>query len=318
MKSKLVKLAVVLAGVVTVGLLGAQKINGQGVAGEAETCVVEDQVYQGEEDFGVIPTEALDLEDDDRIALGGDGPYRRRVSKEGYSWASAYVYLPSKAKGETKCAVAKTNGQFGEIPYVYMGGKSKYTNSKGNTLYAEVDAGLQYSYEKDDWCWCMLRSYNGIAENEKMKTHAPRFKAGQEVFMKFYVSSANHVTLSITGVTTNNKKETVTQTYYCPGWNTAGKNCRIKRLTTIAQYTKTSTGSKAAENFSSGAYVKNVKWRNVRIGTSSTNNHAWSASDNSKDTAVALKAEYNYPNSTKVSVTNKTGADNETVSIVLK
>lgn len=80
----------------------------------------------------------------------------------------------------------------------------------------------------------------------------------------------------------------------------SGIGNEIKRITAIA--------SNDPQPYNTGSYLKNVRWYNSKIGTSSTSNHQWLGADT---------AGYcTYPNSTQVS-SNFVNAGEETVSIII-
>ncbi|MGD6845217.1 hypothetical protein ACQCVH_22195 [Bacillus infantis] len=176
------------------------------------------------------------------------GPYRKVASNAGYSWMSTYVYLPGGSNIKY--------GNSTDTAYAYVGG------SHGGT---EVDAGFQHSPTYDNWS--PFVGVNG-SRPESGKTDV-RFKSNQEVFMKFYVASDNKVALQVTGIDTKGVKRTITLEADASGWTKSGSGNELKRVTSIAQ-----TGG--STNFQTGSYIKNVRWFDARIGTSSTNNSAWS------------------------------------------
>ncbi len=221
---------------------------------------VKDNIYMDQNNntqaFPVDSTTVTNNTDDGSLLNSGVTPmastpkglYRRVSSKTGYSWQSSYVHFGTKT---TDC-YSVNNAT--ETPYLYMGG----TSSNGS----EVDAGCQYSYTNNNWS-IYLHTPTATA------TDPNRFKAGQNGFLKYYVSSANNVTLSVTAVGTDGVKKTES---YTLGWNTNGSGCSLKRCTTIAQ---------VPYNTSSGSYHKNVHWYSSLIGTSSSSNHTWGSSDTS-------------------------------------
>ena len=177
-----------------------------------------------------------------------------------------------------------------ETIYAYVGG----TSSTGK----EVDAGMQYSQLKNNWSLFLRGPVHYLTIEE-----ANRFKAGQNVFYKFYVSSTDAVTISGTGIISNGTKQTISLTYPgISGWNTSGTGCKVKRVTSIAQ-------KEGYVNPTSGSYVKNVRWYSSLVGTSSFSNHPWSAAD--------VESYTSEPNPTQV-VVNWLSASEETVSIFLK
>ncbi|WP_336769797.1 YrpD family protein [Bacillus bombysepticus] len=183
-----------------------------------------------------------------QAAETGTGPYRKVVANSGYSWMSTYVYLP----GGNNVSYKKDSKDTG---YVYIGG------SNGGV---EVDAGFQHSPTLDNWS--PFISVNKVRPSTG--TTNIRFKSNQEVFMKFYVTSDNNVELSVTGTDVDGVRRTITLTAKAAGMKKSGTGNLLKRVTSIAQV--------GGDNFNSGNYMKNVRWSQARIGTSSTANALWS------------------------------------------
>lgn len=207
------------------------------------------------------------------------GAYRRVWSKPGYSWYAGKVYLPSAS--EIKDGTAA--GGNGQAVYIQTGGHALNGAS-------EVDAGFLHGTTYGDWAPVLTVANQG-------KKFGARLGEGQTVYFKFYVPRDNEVAFFIQGkkkgassVTT----ETIVQA--ARGWKSNGSGNVIKRTTSM-----TSTGS-----YNSGNFVRNVKWSDSYIGTSSTSNSKWLAAQSEGSCTV--------PNSNIVQV-NYVNAGEETVNI---
>lgn len=157
----------------------------------------------------------------------------------------------------------------------------------------EVDAGFQYGKTNEDWAFFNRPS------GQEYKSGA-RYKSGQTVTLKFYVPSNGKVVVSTTGVRMG-ESSTSTQTLVAdaPGWNENGSGNILKRITSIGQL---------SNDFNSGSFVKNVKWSNSKIGTTSSDAGQW--------LAAQTGGYCSYPNSDIVNV-NYVNAGEETVSITI-
>ncbi|ANS74340.1 hypothetical protein AWM70_06875 [Paenibacillus yonginensis] len=176
------------------------------------------------------------------------GPFRRVLSTTGKSRITANIYLPSKSASEVYISNSNT-----EQAYIYMG-----ASAPGG----ELDMGLALNYapgsSTTNETWGMF--IKGDTSND---ANFGNFKMGSEVFMKFYVVSSSAVALYVNGVNKSGvaKEYTLTaQVSSSKGFNTSGSNMQVKRLTTIAQ---------KPQNLTSGSYLYNVHWYNVKVGTAS-------------------------------------------------
>ena len=241
------------------------------------------------DNIGVMTTDPSGITESNSssaIAASASGPYRRVASKTGYSWFEGYVHLGTKGTSDVDMKVPQAYIN-NDTPYAYTGG----TSSTG----VEVDAGLQYSYTNNDWAWYMKAG--------ALKwTEPSRFRAGQNVKLNFYVPSNDTVTLSITGLSTSGTNQTLSYSHPAAGWNTNGSGCSIKRCTTIAQ---------KSYNLTTGSYHKNARWYSSKIGTSSSSNHTWTASD-----MPSSGGYVSFPDATHV-VVNYVNAGEETDNILL-
>lgn len=153
--------------------------------------------------------------------FAGSGPYRRLITKPGYSYVSGKVFLPCKA--------AHLHPHF-ETAFAYVGGWG--VGSAGEA----VDAGFQRSNLYDDYA-AFIRA-QGLPQVSK----EPRFKCGRAVEFAFSAVSNTELRLWTKGLTENNKVEVVVaklrhDALY--GWPAAGGGSAngivLKRMTTIGQ-----------------------------------------------------------------------------------
>lgn len=153
-------------------------------------------------------------------AFTDTGPYRRLISKPGYSYVAGSVFLPCKA--------AKLIPKY-ETGFAYLGGWG--VGDKGKA----VDAGFQRSDAYDNYSSFIL------AQGFKQISKFPRFDCGQKVQFKFYAASDTELRLWAKGMTTNGKVEEVVASLAHPanyGWPADGggdNGIVIKRMTTIGQ-----------------------------------------------------------------------------------
>ena len=227
------------------------------------------------------------------IAEGGEGPYRRVGSNTGYSWMSGYLTLPPNSNvyvpnGGVTQKEDPVNFQK-DVPYAYFGGSC--LSGK------EIDAGMMYNGGRKNWS-LFITAGGGVIKNDSL-----RFNSDQKIFLKCYVSANGKVTALAEGTVegkTGIQQRTVTAED-AEERNTSGTNCSLKHVVSIAQG--------EYENFKSGSYFKGVKWSDIRIGTSSTKNYAW--------TAAYGANIINYPANKQGMTISYTNPGNETVSIDL-
>lgn len=182
------------------------------------------------------------------------GPYRRVTSKLGYSRLLANIYLPDKAKGEVY--IPSSASATKDKAYIYTGA----VNVNGK----QIDFGLAFNYEPDPgwepWkeTWGMILK-GGEWESGEFKN----FKMGTEVFLKYYTPQDHKAALYVAGVAKNGSPTDGTVVANVPesyNFNVNGTDMRMKRVTSIAQ---------DPQNLNTGSFVKNVVWKNVKIGTTS-------------------------------------------------
>ena len=206
------------------------------------------------------------------------GPYRRVYSRPGYSFQAARVYLPSDISGEMH--EEKAAGK-GDTAFIYMGG----WGGKGGA----VDAGFQHGHAgggpQDDWAPFFLVQQKGAASAVTVSDHKQgnggpwRILAGSEADLRFWVSQdadLTYLNMYISG-TTSVDKQPSTLTLRAPvdasfGWDAAGGDNILKRMTTIGQ-------NYDHEDLSTGSFMNGVRWMDSRIGTSEADAHTWTADD---------------------------------------
>ena len=212
---------------------------------------------------------------------GNDGgAYRRSWSKPGYSWYAGKVYLPSAS--EIKDGTAA--GGNGQSVYIQTGGHALNGAS-------EVDAGFLHGTTYGDWAPVLTVANQG-------KKFGARLAEGQTIYFKFYVPRDNEVAFFIQGKKKgSNTVTTETIIHAARGWKSNGAGNTIKRTTSIT----------SNRTYNSGNFVKNVKWSESFIGTSSTSNSKWLAAQSEGSCIV--------PNSNVVQV-NYVNAGEETVNIL--
>ncbi len=173
---------------------------------------------------------------------GNTGPYRRVFSNPGYSYYEGRVYLPAAAEVNDQ---SQPGGN--STSYIYTGGRNG----------TEVDAGFQYGKTNQDWAFFNSPAGQG-------RTSGSRYKSGQTVTLKFYVTQDNQVAVSTTGIKMNSTTVTTeTLVANAPGWKLNGTGNILKRITSIGQI--------GGNNFNSGAYLRNVQWSSSKIGTTAAN-----------------------------------------------
>lgn len=180
----------------------------------------------------------------------GTGPYRRAPSISGFSRLTANVYLPSKALGEVY--MPSVTGT--PTAKIYTG---QYTKAGG------IDFGLSLNYAPGSALsmetWGMeIHGHNGGSGP------LGNFKMGTSVFMKTYVPIDNQSALNVIGVDKQGNPVNYTYVASIPTslqFKANGQGVMVRRITSI--------GMNPPENFTSGAYLKNVHWSEVKIGNAS-------------------------------------------------
>lgn len=150
------------------------------------------------------------------------GPYHRVISKAGYSYLRASIFLPCKS-----AYFEKPGHQAG---FVYVGGWGSGSGPNGTA----VDAGFQYSGLRPD------DAYNpmiAVAGHKGWTTQDVSVFCGQAVDLEFYVPRDNWVRLVVRGNTTRRKDDMIVIDAGANGWLKSGGSTRngdvLKRMTTI-------------------------------------------------------------------------------------
>lgn len=193
------------------------------------------------------------------------GPFRRVESTKGYTRLEASIYLPSKVSNEAYINPTSV-GSSNDKGYIYTGSYI-YASSTSTSIYYTVDLGLALNYDAGATSsmetWGMYINGGTLASGT-----FGNFKLGSTVAMKYYISSDNNHTLTVAGYDKNSvyqSKTVVMSTPSSQGFTVANANkISVRRVTSIAQ-------TENSENFTTGSYIKNVGWSDVKVGTSSTN-----------------------------------------------
>ncbi|OQW90567.1 MAG: hypothetical protein BWK78_06680 [Thiotrichaceae bacterium IS1] len=264
----------------------------------------------------------------------GTGPYRKVVSKSGFSWARFVVKIPEE--GDIYEARPEDSG------HIYTGSVAPIQADAGLThdsLDPKNNVGLEN--ERVGWRPFIKTDKYRYAENDveecekedikkQIKCYGYFIKSGQTVVMTFSVPESNNVRLTIEGegknwslkavkvTKTKEKTEngykllslvpkpyTVTKpiviTAKAPGLKSNGNGNQLKRMVTIAQNNP--------ENLSNGSFIRGVKWEKSKIGKSKNDLETWSK-DKDK-----TKTGYRYPDETRVDISGS--VETETTTICL-
>ncbi|MBC7806151.1 MAG: hypothetical protein H7145_08375 [Akkermansiaceae bacterium] len=243
----------------------------------------------------------------------GTGPFRRWLSKTGFSYEAADIFLPD----QNQITMLDPEGQLkpsGDTLYVYMGGRG--VNG------GEVDAGFQYSAANDNWSLFLAVSGFGFTYGpEPGADPHPRFGADQPVRLEFEVVKQDVLEVRATGVKFG-AEETISLAIRADvsrfptsnanvdadragrptnfNWKRGGSN-RLKRVTSIGQ-------TAGRQDFNTGSFVHGVHWSSCIIGKAPGDANPWSGANAS--------AFISHPNNGVVSVDFTSQAE-ETVSIDL-
>lgn len=189
------------------------------------------------------------------------GPFRRVLSTEGHSRLIANIYLPAKTSGEaymnpktvTNCTHDTTHTTTGDKGYIYTGAV---------TSGGQIDMGLALNYDAGPNFW--NETWGMFVEGAEVITpDYGNYKLGQTVFFKYYSPQNNQAALYVSGLdkSGNTSEHTlVVAVSSTKGFRTDGQGMKIKRITSVGQ-------SVGHEDLTTGSYIKNVGWNNVKIGT---------------------------------------------------
>jgi hypothetical protein len=192
--------------------------------------------------------------------FSGSGPYRRIVTKPGFSYVAGSVFLP--------CNAARLRPNF-ETAFAYVGGWG--AGSAGPA----VDAGFQRSNLYDDYA-LFIR-----AQGFKQLSIEPRFPCGHTVAFRFYAASDTDLRLWAKGRTERGVDEALVAnlkhdaTY---GWPAAGggpvDGIVLKRMTTIGQSDPSTSLPDGTSWNADGSYfghyandkTPRIRWSNLAVG----------------------------------------------------
>jgi len=174
------------------------------------------------------------------------GPFRRVTSTTGYSRLTADIYLPSKTLGEV---------------YIKSGTNDKgYIYSGAVTSLGGIDFGLATNYTEGPYYWD--ETWGIFVIGGVTTDPFGNYRFGQTVFFKYYTPADNQAAVYVAGEDKygNFLERTVVAQVTGKNFRADGTGMKIKRVTSIGQ---------SPEDLTSGSYLKNVHWNNVKIGTTS-------------------------------------------------
>lgn len=204
------------------------------------------------------------------------GPYRRVYSRPGFAYQSATVTLPSDLPGDL---FENKPAGHGDTVFVYAGG----WGGRGGAVDAGFQHGRYANGSQDDWApFFLVQQPRGksaiVLAPDKQADGGPwRLLAGQDVFLAFFVTRVGGETrlnLSVRGELSR-ERVPAALTLSAPvdgsfGWDPRGGGNVLKRMTTIGQ-------TYGRENLASGSFVRGVRWRDARIGTTEADAAPWRA-----------------------------------------
>lgn len=245
--------------------------------------------------------------------FSGTGPYRRLITKPGYSYAAGTVFLP--------CGATHLDPKF-EVAFAYVGGWGVGSAGKA------VDAGFQRSNLYDDYA--AFINAQGFPQISK----EPRFKCGHSIDFRFYAASDTELRLWARGLTENNRIEPVEASFKHPanyGWPANGggpiEGIVLKRMTTIGQNDATNALPKGVEWDADGSYFgldgsgrPLVRWSNLVVGRVDAKGNPvdvvpWNYEHMDERNRIGT---FNYPNNPLVIQYTCTGCTDELDAIDLK
>ncbi|WP_223067357.1 hypothetical protein [Paenibacillus caui] len=194
------------------------------------------------------------------------GPFRKIASAKGYSRITTNLYLPIKGTdiSMTPKTVNTPNGPQStyDTAYMYVGAYNVGTD--GNTY--TVDAGLMFNYGDSidpvyptEETWAMT----SLGMSSVISGSPANFKMGTSAFMKFYIPTSNQAALYVTGTAKNGtplSQTIVWNVSSIKNFSTYGTNMQVKRITAIGQ---------KYEDLTTGSYLYNAQWSDVKVGTAS-------------------------------------------------
>lgn len=190
-----------------------------------------------------------------QLPSANSGPYRRVMSKSGYSRLTANIYLPNKAAGE---AYMNPNAGIScDKGYIYTGAV---------TDYGQIDMGLALNYEAGPYSWDETWGMFVHGHSHELEpAEYGNFKMGTTVFFKYYTPQDNQAALFVSGKDkygNNIAKTLVVAVSSTKKFKSSGSGMKIKRVTSVGQ-------TEGYENLTTGSYIKNAGWNDVKIGTTS-------------------------------------------------
>lgn len=189
----------------------------------------------------------------------GTGAYRGVFSKRSVASANnSFVVLPGPTSQLGRLTLASPN-LAKDTPFVFQGMLG--FEPEGGTPVGDVDAGLFFNTDKQDWAffWKRLGGPMNIYPPEQGGIMGERLAAGQEVFLQSGVLLRTHIW---TAVLERGRSWKVMVGVVPEAWRFGvSEGMTVKRVTSIAQPQATSGRS----NFESGSLFA-TSWRDSRLG----------------------------------------------------
>jgi hypothetical protein len=245
--------------------------------------------------------------------FSGTGPYRRLITKPGYSYTAGTVFLP--------CQATHLDSRF-EVAFAYVGGWGVGTAGKA------VDAGFQRSNLYDDYAAFIN------AQDFPQISKEPRFRCGHPIDFRFWAASDTELRFWAHGLTENGRVEAVEAHLKHPasyGWPASGGGpvggIVLKRMTTIGQNDATHALANGVDWDADGSYFgidsqgrPLIHWSHLVVGRvnmkgSPVDIVPWDAIRSDETLRPGM---YNYPADPFVVEFTCTGCDNEIDAINLK
>ncbi|HAG10757.1 MAG TPA: hypothetical protein DCK76_05100 [Desulfotomaculum sp.] len=204
------------------------------------------------EETGLTATSSGYQHPSSQCTNNNSGPYRKVLSKSGYSRLIANIYLPAKPNE----AVMTPSATSGDKGYIYTGAV---------TSGGQIDMGLALNYEagpaptNETWGMFVTGASSVITPDYG------NYKMGTSVYMKYYTPQNNQAALYCSGYDKAGNPSIHTLVVAVStslNFKTSGVGMQIKRITSIGQI-------KNHQDLTTGSFIKNVGWSNVKIGTTS-------------------------------------------------
>lgn len=205
-----------------------------------------------------------------QLPSANSGPYRRVLSVTGNSRLTSNIYLPDKALSEaymnpqavTTCTHLDPNTG---LPLHSSTGDQGYIYTGAVTSGGQIDMGLALNYASGSNPWNETWGMFVHGHSSVVQSQFGNYKMGQTIFMKYYTPQDNQAALYVAGKDKAGVKienTLVVEVSSSKNFKANGQGMKLKRVTSVAQNT-------GHEKLTTGSFIKNIGWYNVKIGTTS-------------------------------------------------